>query len=172
MRRSLASGFTLLELTIVVFILTVISAFALPRFADLSGVELGATTRRLSQTIRYLYEEAALRGTVYGLVFDLENQVAKVVRIDSESGEFVEDDASLSRPLAMPEGVRMIAVILPSVGRLQEGVVPIYFYPEGFVDRAWIQLADRHERAFTLIVDPLRGRAEVADGLVGPNGRG
>ena len=170
MRRGRSSGFTLLELTIVVFFLAVISSFALPRFADISGVELGASTRRLSQTVRYLYEEAALRGTVYGLVFDLENQVVKVVRIDPESGEFVEDDAMLSKPMAMPEGVRMLAVILPSVGRIDQGVIPVYFYPEGFVDRAWIQIADQRDRAYTLVVDPLRGRAEVADGLVGPGG--
>jgi type II secretion system protein H len=161
-------GFTLLELTVVVFILAIVSSFVVPRLADVSGVELSATARRLGQSVRYLYEEAALRGTVYGLVLDLEEQRVQVVRLDAETGEFVEDDALLSRAFALPDGVRLVAVVLPSVGRLDQGAVPVYFYPEGFADPAWIQLADDRERGYTVIVDPIRGRAEVVDGAVGP----
>ena len=168
MTRARDGGFTLLELTVVVFILAIVSSFVVPRHADVSGVALGATARRLSQSVRYLYEEAALRGSVYGLVLDLEEQRVHVVRLDSETGEFVEDDAMLSRELALPDGVRLTAVVLPSVGRLDQGAVPIYFYPEGFADPAWIQLGDDRGRGYTVIVDPIRGRAEVVDGAVGP----
>jgi prepilin-type N-terminal cleavage/methylation domain-containing protein len=167
-KRARDDGFTLLELTVVVFILAIVASFVVPRVADVSGVALGATARRLSQSVRYLYEEAALRGSVYGLVLDLDEQRVHVVRLDSETGEFVEDDAMLSRELALPDGVRLTAVVLPSVGRLDQGAVPIYFYPEGFADPAWIQLGDDRERGYTVIVDPIRGRAEVVDGAVGP----
>lgn len=169
MKRTSDDGFTLLELTVVVFILAIVSSFVVPRISDVAGVELGATARRIGQSVRYLYEEAALRGTVYGLVFDLEEQRVHVVRLDAETGEFAEDDALLSRALTIPDGVRLVAVVLPSVGRLDQGAIPVYFYPEGFADPAWIQLADDRERAYTVIVDPIRGRADVVDGVVGPD---
>jgi general secretion pathway protein H len=166
--RSERDGFTLIELAVVVFLITLFAAFAVPRIADVAAVELGATARRLGQTVRYLYEEAALRGTIYGLTVDLDRQRISVVRLDPESGEFTEDDELLSRATELPKTVRLAAVVLPSVGRLEAGVAPIYFYPEGFADRAWIQLADSRERFVTVVIDPIRGRGEVEDGAVGP----
>lgn len=161
-------GFTLIELVVVAFLISLFAAFAAPRIADIAGVELGASARRLGQTVKYLYEESALRGTIYGLTLDLDRQRISVVKLDPETGEFAEDDELLSRATELPQNVRLVAVVLPSVGRLEEGVAPIYFYPEGFADRAWIQLADTRDRVVTVVVDPIRGRTEIAEGAVGP----
>ncbi|MGH7802975.1 MAG: pilus assembly FimT family protein [Candidatus Binatia bacterium] len=168
MTRLGRDGFTLIELVVVAFLISLFAAFAAPRIADLAGVELGASARRLGQMVRYLYEESALRGTIYGMTLDLDRQRISVVKLDPETGEFAEDEELLSRATELPDNVRLVAVVLPSVGRLQEGVAPIYFYPEGFADPAWIQLADTRNRVVTVVVDPIRGRTEIADGAVGP----
>lgn len=159
-----SAGFTLIELSIVVFIFAIITGIAIPKLRDVTGVELSSSTRRLSNTIRYLYEEAALRGHVLALVFDLEHQTYWVARQDPSTGEFVEDDSVLSRRVELPPDVEIADVVLPGTGKIDGGIVPTYFYPEGFADRAVIHLVDAGDRAYTLRVDPVRGRGEVFEG--------
>jgi general secretion pathway protein H len=157
-------GFTLIELTIVVFIIAIVAGIAIPRLRDVTGVELTSTTRRLSNTVRYLYEEAALRGLPYALVFDLDSQTYWVSKLDSETGEYVEDDSLLSRKVTLPDGVRVVDVILPVAGKVAAGIAPTHFYPEGFADESVVHLADERDHAYTLRIDPVRGRGEVYDG--------
>jgi prepilin-type N-terminal cleavage/methylation domain-containing protein len=159
-------GFTLIELTVVILIIVIISSIAIPRLRDVAAVELTASTRRLANATRYLYEEAALRGSIYALAFDLDEQDYYVARLDRASGEFVEDDSLLSRRVTMPDGVRIADVVLPGVGKLTQGTVPAYFYPEGYADRAVIHLVDHRNNAYTLAIDPVRGRSDIADGYI------
>jgi general secretion pathway protein H len=157
-------GFTLIELSIVVFIIAIVAGIAIPRLRDVSGVELTSTTRRLSNTVRYVYEEAALRGLPYALVFDLDAQTYWVSMLDPETGEYVADDSLLSRKVALPDGVRVVDVILPVAGKVAGGLAPTHFYPEGFADESVIHLADQRDHAYTLRIDPVRGRGEVYEG--------
>ncbi|WP_321368640.1 prepilin-type N-terminal cleavage/methylation domain-containing protein [uncultured Desulfuromusa sp.] len=55
-----SSGFTLLELTIVLFLVGLFSVIVLPRFSHIGEGELQHSARRLSWTIKYLFNEAAL----------------------------------------------------------------------------------------------------------------
>lgn len=158
------AGFTLVELAIVLFIIGIITGIAIPRLRDVSAAELASATRRLSQTARYLYEEAALRGTVVALAFDLDHQAYWVAKLDQTTGQFVEDTSLLSRRVELPADVRIADVTLPSVGKLYQGIAPTHFYPEGYADRTIIHLVDRQSRATTIRIDPVRGWGEVSDG--------
>lgn len=146
------------------FILVIVAGLAIPRLRDVTGAELTSATRRLSNTVRYLYEEAAFRGTVYALVFDLDKQGWLVLRLDASTGEFVEDEEILSRPFVMPEGTQISDVVLPSTGRVDGGLAPSRFYPEGYADPSVIHLNDDRGHAYTVRIDPVRGRGEVFDG--------
>ena len=159
-----SGGFTLIELTIVIFVIAIISAIAVPRLRDLTTVELGAATRRISNTTRFLFEEAALRNDTFALNFDLDNQIYWVTRFDRTTGEFSEDPSLLTRRVAMPPDVRILDVVVPSVGKVAEGVAPAYFYPEGFADPAVIHLEDARENVYTIRVNPVRGIGEIFDG--------
>jgi len=163
-RRGGQHGFTLIELSIVILIILIISYFALPRLFRLTGAELSASTRRLAQTTRYLYEEAALRGTVLTLFFDLDQQQYWVAHTEEGTGFPVEDNDILGRRVTLPPGVRITDVSLPGNGKFAEGLVPTRFYPEGYADRTVIHLADENGRAYTVRVDPVRGRGEVIEG--------
>jgi len=59
------SGFTLIEIAIVILVLGLFVTFALPKFSDIGEVELKSTARNLSTTIRYLYSEAAFKKKIY-----------------------------------------------------------------------------------------------------------
>ena len=162
--RASRAGFTLVELAIVLFIIGIIAGFAIPKLRDVSAAELAAAARRLSHTTRYLYEEAAVRGIVVALVFDLDHQAYWVVKLDSATGQFVEDSSLLSRRVDLPPDVRIADVVLPAVGKLYQGVAPTHFYPEGYADRTVVHLVNPQSRAYTLRIDPVRGWGEVVEG--------
>lgn len=159
-----AGGFTLIELTIVIFVMAIISAIAIPRLRDLAAVELASTARRLSNTTRLLFEEAAFRNATFALNFDLENQVYWVTRFERETGEFTDDTSLLTDRVVLPPDIRILDVVVPAFGKIAEGIVPTYFHPEGFADPAVIHLVDAHDNAYTVRVNPVRGIGEVFDG--------
>ena len=163
-RRSGERGFTLIELSIVILIIAIVARLAIPKLRGITGAELTATTRRLANTTRYLYEEAALRGTVLTLTFDLDRQEYWVARGEREAGPAVEDTGPLTRRVPLPPDVRIADVVVPGAGKLSAGLVPTRFYPEGYADRSVIHLSDSEGHAYTLRVDPVRGRAEVFEG--------
>jgi prepilin-type N-terminal cleavage/methylation domain-containing protein len=166
-RREAQHGFTLIELSIVVLIIAIVTYFAFPRLRSLSGAELSASTRRLAQTTGYLYEEAALRGTVLTLFFDLDQQQYWVAHPEEGTGYPIEDTDLLARRVALPDGVRITDVDVPGTGTISQGLVPARFYPEGYADQALVHLADADGHTYTVRVDPLRGRGEVLEGHQG-----
>jgi prepilin-type N-terminal cleavage/methylation domain-containing protein len=163
-RLRLESGFTLIELSIVILIIAIIANFSLPRLRSLTGAELSAATRRLAQMTGYLYDEAGLRGTVLTLTFDLDRQEYWVTHPEEDTGLPVEDTDLLARRVQLPPDVRIADVEVPGAGKISQGVVPTRFYPEGYADRSLIHLADADGHAYTVRVDPVRGRGEVLEG--------
>ena len=158
------AGFTLIELSIVILIIAIVARIAIPQLRSVTGAELTATTRRLANTTRYLYEEAALRGTVLALYFDLDQQEYWVAHEEEGTGTLVEETDLLARRVTLPPDVRIAEVFVPGVGKFEQGLVPTRFYPEGYADRSVISLVDREGHAYTLRIDPIRGRAEISEG--------
>ena len=157
-------GFTLIELSIVLLIIAIVARVAIPRLRTIAGAELTASTRRLAGMMRYLYEESALRGIVLQLELDLDRQQYWVTRADDTSGLPIEDTDILARRVTLPAEVRIADVFVPGIGKVAQGIVPARFYPEGFADRAVIHLVDDAGHAYTVEVDPVRGRGVVVEG--------
>ena len=166
--RSATSGFTLLELAIVLLILGIAASFVVPRLRTTDDVALQASASRLASTARWLYEEAAFRRLPMRLNVDLDKQVywVTVFNDDLEEPDFVVDGSPLAQPVALPDAVAFLDVVLPAIGKVQEGVVFAQFYPEGYADALVVHLEGRQGGRTTLAVEPLTGRARVADGYV------
>ncbi|MCZ6469606.1 MAG: prepilin-type N-terminal cleavage/methylation domain-containing protein, partial [Candidatus Dadabacteria bacterium] len=60
-------GFTLLEILVVILIIGAFFFVAVPKFQDLTEVNLKSASRNLSATIKYLYNEAAFKKNIYRL---------------------------------------------------------------------------------------------------------
>jgi len=163
-RRGDERGFTLIELSIVILIFAIVARLAIPQLRGLTGAELTAATRRLANTTRYLYEEAILRGTVLTLVLDLDRQEYWVAQADADTGDAGEDSDPLRRRTPFPPDVYVADVVVPGVGKVSTGLVPTRFYPEGYADRSVIHLGDSTGHAYTLGIDPVRGRGKVFEG--------
>jgi len=49
---------------------------------------------------------------------------------------------------------------------LKEGRAATLFRQTGFADSTWIHLEDDDGKAFTIIISPLMGKAEISEGRV------
>jgi len=80
-------GFTLIELVVVIFLVGIFLLVAVPKFKDITEVNIKSASRRLTGTIRYLYSEAVFKKRVYKLAFDIDTNEYWVEVI--EGNEFV-----------------------------------------------------------------------------------
>ncbi|MBN2359587.1 MAG: hypothetical protein JXR83_09025 [Deltaproteobacteria bacterium] len=67
-----AAGFTLIELGIVLALLTLTAAIAIPSINSLSGARLRSITAMVSGLTREAYARAAITGKVHRIVFDID----------------------------------------------------------------------------------------------------
>ena len=73
-RRSRSSGFTLIELSLVIFVVGLLLVVAVPRLGSLGRARHYTSAKRLATLARYLHAEAALRNRVYRLNYDLDQR--------------------------------------------------------------------------------------------------
>lgn len=159
-------GFTLIELSVVILLIGAFFLVAIPKFKDITEVNIKSASRRLSGTIRYLYSEAAFKKNVYKLAFDIDRGEYWVEVLDGN--EFViPSDASLARK-QLPTGVYFKDI---RTGRSREKTMAgnenfILFMPTGFVEPAVIHLGTEREVYYTLATKPYTGGTIVLDEYV------
>jgi len=159
---STETGFTLIELAVVILLIGLFSALVVPMLTGVGQDELKTTARRLAGTTKYLYNEAALSGRPYRLLFDLDAGTYGGRRLE-EDGELVAVTGSGS-DRSLPEGVRFRDIVVAGRGRSSSGQTWTAIQPVGWVDETLIHLAAGDERVLTLHLQPLTGSTEVYEG--------
>ena len=162
------AGFTLLELSLVLFILGLLMTVLLPRFGDMGSAQLESSARRLAALARYLNGEAAFSGQVYRIRYDLGKQTyaVQVLVPSREATEFVADPSPMSQPVKLPPGIAFADVRVAQAGRMNTGQVFTHFYPHGYVDPTVVHLRDQREQMMTVMIPPITGEAKVYEGYV------
>jgi general secretion pathway protein H len=161
-------GFTLLELVVVLFLIGLLVALAVPKLGDLGSTRLDSSARRLAALVRYVNGEAAFNGRPYRLNYDLDQRTYWVTVLTPTQGiaEFRADPSPLSRPVHLPSSITFADVQVPSVGRVSMGRVYTHFYPQGYADPTVIHLRDQHSRVVTVVIPALTGEAIIYEGYV------
>lgn len=157
------AGFTLIELAMVMVLLSLFTLLSLPVLNRLTTSDLATSARRLSGTVKYLFNEAALTGLEHRLIYDLEQGSYRAQVLDRDG---TLSDVPGSRPQGTLEGdVRFRDLYLPGRGRFSTGQVTTRILPGGWIDETIIHLAaDGGERLLTLHVMPLTGTTELFEG--------
>jgi prepilin-type N-terminal cleavage/methylation domain-containing protein len=163
-----STGFTLLELSLTLFIIGLLVAVLVPRFGDIGGSRLESSARRLAALVRYVNGEAAFSGQVYRIRYDLgEQSYAVQVLVPSRGAtEFVADLAPMSQLVRLPSGIAFADVRVAQAGRMNSGQVFTHFYPHGYVDPTVVHLQDQRARMMTVVIPPITGEARVYKGYV------
>lgn len=158
-------GMTLIELSAVLLILAVILAFLTPKLRDLTEYHIKTTSRRLASTVKYLFDEAAIRHNYYRLNYDLKKGEYWVTSLD-EGKEFQEDSSVLSSRVRLPSSIHFEDIVTQQRGKIYEGQTFTQFFPQGWVEETIIHLGDKRGRHYSLLIMPLTGKVRVYDRYV------
>lgn len=159
-------GFTLVELTIVLFLLGIILLLTFPNFRDLLfSPDIKRGVLGLVGTIKYAQSQAATTKQFHRLVIDLKDNIFWVMR-EEEKGKFIRDPSPFGQPRSLPAGIFFLDVTHPERGRIAEGQAHIDFSPTGWAEDGAVHIKRKEEEVFTIFINPLGGRVEINEGYL------
>jgi prepilin-type N-terminal cleavage/methylation domain-containing protein len=167
------AGFTLFELIVVLFIVSLISLVVFPKIQSFLDPDLPGTARHLIATIRYLRDEAETKKQVYRLSYDLdrgEYWTSVVTEKSSDTGQesegSQEKESAATKHVALPGKIRFKDVATLHQGKVSEGQAYTQFYPSGRVEKTLIHLTLGQDQILALMISPLTGDVKVYDHYV------
>lgn len=158
------AGFTLVELTVVITILSLVALLVIPRLPSTTEGDLKDSARNLASTVRYLADLAIATKTGYRLRLNLAAGNTEITRILPAGEETAARDSFLNRqPLG--EGIVFEDITTSRGGRQTGGTVILDFSPLGVDDFVLFHLkAEIGGRYYTVALYPGSGRVEVFEG--------
>lgn len=156
------AGFTLIELVLVVLLLGLLANLSLPLLSGFETDSLKVTARRLSGTVKFLYNEAVMTGLEQRLVFNLSDGSYSAKELDAV-GELREKQ-NLGRRYDLPDNVHIESIYQPRSGEHQTGEVTTAMFPGGWLDETIVYLRDEDNQRLTLRLVPLTGLTEFHEG--------
>ncbi len=155
-------GFTLIELALVLLLISLFALLTLPVFSGTSRHNVQRSARKVSGTIKYLFNEAVLTGREHQVLYDLDHSFFLAHRLDGD-GNLLEM-GRWSTETYLADQVRFSALQLPGRGRFTAGQVTVRIHPSGWMEETIIELSDAKEYTLTLHVNPLTGSTEIFKG--------
>ncbi|MBI5665619.1 MAG: prepilin-type N-terminal cleavage/methylation domain-containing protein [Nitrospirae bacterium] len=144
-------GFTLVELIIVIFIISLTTALVMPRLWDTGERALKSEAKKISSTLMYIYDEAAGKKRPYA------------VKIDFNADSFSYASEKESRSFKMKDNIKFKDVIIPSLGEVSIGEVIYQFGPMGPEEPITLHLM-KDDNEYTVMFNHINGRAKIREG--------
>lgn len=145
------TGFTLIELIIVISIISVITAIIMPSFWHSGEQSLKLEAKRLGNTLRFIYDEAVGKKETY------------LIKINLDSDSWSYESEKESRNFTMEKNVMFKNIVIPSLGEVSRGEVTLIFSPLGPEEPITIHLL-KDEFEYTVTFNHLNGRAKIHEG--------
>lgn len=143
------SGFTLLELIVVITLLGIMLVFSVPRFHDTLFLDEGKKGARwIIGKVRALKEAAIQNQKNYTLHIDLDTQ--RYWETDESMSAEDRESAALNA-VSIPGDLTIADVEYPIRGKINSGQAEITFYKTGYSDKLLIHLQDDAEYVSFLI---------------------
>jgi general secretion pathway protein H len=138
-------GFTLLELIVVIFILSLVLAVSLPSLTGMGESRMKSDAKRLGSIVRYLNDSAVSTKNT------LQMKIAFTDRVIHYTGP----DGDKSEKFDFLSGIE-----LPSKGMLSEGEVVVFFSPLGASESFTIHLKD-DTSDMSIAFNSMSGRVKI-----------
>ncbi len=185
MNRQRRRGFTLLEIIMVVVIIAIASAVAVPMFArSFRGAKLRSSTRTVTMMHRNAQSKAVLGQRYMALLYDEVKGTVELVDqgqpeqkkdaffgglgSSSGMGEVVSGGEDTAEPAAqgaqsvrvrqMEEGVSVLSF---RGGKEFDGIYYVSYYPNGMCDGYTVKIGDDKNHTAEIKIDAVTGKAKV-----------
>jgi prepilin-type N-terminal cleavage/methylation domain-containing protein len=156
------SGFTLIELMVVMMLISIVLAIAIPKFG---GGAFQDPVKKLSRwminTVRTLRSAAIQQQKTQSLVIDLSNR--RMWLVNEAMDEKAAQDAASNKAISIPDAIQHMDVQFPQQERISSGTTEVRFYPAGYSDQALIHLETDDEEKITYMVEPLLPKVKIFD---------
>lgn len=158
-----SSGFTLIELMVVLVLLSLTAALIVPRLPSTEAMELKSSARSLASLLRYLGERSIGSKNIYRLHINFQENSIKVTRKLANGDEAPPEDPLLSRK-ALAEGIVITDLQSPRLGTVAEGEVLIDFGAAGLSEFVTLHLHSPKGESFTVTGYPQGGKVKILSG--------
>jgi general secretion pathway protein H len=161
-------GFTLVELAVVLFILSLAAAILMPRLPGVAQSRKNAALRHLANSIQALYEDALFQKKSLALIYEIEENTYRAGEFDEGTQDYTGTTGLTVRPTRLPNELRFqdVETAEHNEGIATRGRALTMFVPQGYATPTWVHLQDDAGAQYTVVVHPLLGRAEILDGRV------
>lgn len=138
-------GFTLLELIIVLFIVSLVMAIILPSFAGFGENKLKSEAREMASILRYMSDSALSRKETFSMRFDLDKNMVYWKGPDGEKTRRFDD---------------LTGVTTQSTGIVSKGELIFFFEPLGIQENLDVQMS-RGKKDVTITLNHLSGKVKI-----------
>jgi len=162
--RGNRSGFTLIELVVVIAILATVLLLAFPGMNALEGYGFRSDARRMAGLIRYLDDTATTEGKYYRVWFYPEDDSLRV----ESSPDGVEFSAARDTDIGtftLNKATDIEDIVIAGLGKVATGEAAVIFNPSAGADPFSLHLK-RGDSQLTLVYNPYSGKVKIIKGHV------
>ncbi len=186
--RNSLSGFSLIEMLIVIALMAVITLVAAPSISSVLRISLNSATREIASVIKEAYNSAVVTGRVYRVAYDLDKEMywvesgpATLLLETAESKEREERRRKIAGPdykppvskfsidksvtrskKELPRGVIYEDVLTQqNPEAITSGIVYTHIFPHGLAEQTIIHLTDSGKKRISLVIAPLVGKTDL-----------
>ncbi|MEA3362896.1 MAG: prepilin-type N-terminal cleavage/methylation domain-containing protein [Thermodesulfobacteriota bacterium] len=154
------AGFTLIELTVVIVVLSLAGFISLPLLADRGEGDERLMVRRIAGTVKQLYNEATLTRDEHLLTFDIGRNSMSASRLRSSNG-VVEKESTGRKVMLTPLQIKQIDV--EGKGTFRTGQVSVRVFPLGWMEATRLLVEKESGGDIWLAFSPLTGSITIDD---------
>jgi len=157
------SGFTLIELIVVLVIVSIAAALIAPRLPSTEDMELKSSARATATLLRYLGERSTGSKNIYRLRINMTDNSLSVTRKLPSGDEIPPDDSLLSRKV-LAKGITIADLQSPRIGKVTEGEFAMDFGAGGLSDFLTLHLCAAKGECYTVAGYPQGGKVKLLAG--------
>lgn len=140
-------GFTLLEIIVVLFIVSLVMAIVLPSFAGFGESKLKSEAREIASILRYINDSAVSRKETFFVKFDLDKNLVSWKGPDGDKTKKIDD---------------MTGVATQSNGMVSKGELIVFFEPFGIQENLSIHMR-KGNKGVVITLNHLSGKVKIKD---------